>query len=128
MLIGIHTAIVECSQCKIKIYGGTPNGSICPKCRRHCCFNHIGTIGEHDKLPSNGFCDACEKEVDEHKRIVAAGGVYWQCRGCKQKGVIRETAELSALVRKEMKIEAPDPCGIEFEKCEEHTVKPEDPK
>lgn len=72
-------------------------------------------IEEHEKLPG-GLCYACEEEIKQHREIVAAGGIHWRCVDCKSEGVIKAESECAKEVRAHMKIEPPDPVGLEFYK------------
>lgn len=125
LLIGNRKAILQCGSCQSVIYGHRPSEP-CPKCseRGRDNFTRVGYIGEHDKIPSR-LCSDCIKELDEHKKLVAAGGIYFKCAKCHITGVVLGQTKLAKSVRKQMKIEAPNPCGIQFDSCEQHTVAPE---
>lgn len=77
-------------------------------------------VDEHEKVPDNDVCAACESELKEWEGEIARGGIYWQCKSCSLRGVIKHNAPVCDLVRTEMGIDKPAPCGIEFDKCEEH--------
>jgi hypothetical protein len=59
------------------------------------------------------LCDRCQKEHDEHLKIVEQGGVFWKCASCGRTGVIKPN-EFTAAVRESCGIAAPAPCGVEF--------------
>lgn len=106
-----------CNSCKTIHYGGANRD---PRTNRRAC-NNCGSevftrqsIDEHEKIP-HGLCHFCEKEVALHKKLVEEGGVYWRCRDCKASGVIKDSP-FTKLVRENLNIEAPQPCGIEFSK------------
>jgi ssDNA-binding Zn-finger/Zn-ribbon topoisomerase 1 len=121
MLIGNRTSIYRCGNrdCGITIYGHRMSEP-CPKCHDRGPHEKIGEVGEHDKLPATEPCDKCKAELAEHKQIVADGGIYFKCAQCGKSGVIKNTAPLCAMVREKMGVPAPKPCGVEFDKCEEH--------
>jgi len=59
-----------------------------------------------------GLCDACKEQI----QIVKDGGVFFKCKDCGANGAIKKDAPLAKAVRKQMGIEAPEPCGVEFTK------------
>jgi hypothetical protein len=131
MLIGSRTSILQCNSCGITIYGHKPSKP-CPKCKNGGPystgnFTHVGTIGERDKLPGS-LCDKCKAEIESFKKIVADGGIYFKCKTCKNTGVIKSKSDICRLVREKLKVEKPDPCGIEFENCEQHAVEESETK
>ncbi len=81
---------------------------------------HWEDVDEYEKVPDSDVCKKCEEEQDEWKAEIDRGGIYWQCASCSLRGVIKHNAEICRTVREQMKIPAPQPCGLEFEKCEEH--------
>lgn len=87
LLIGAYDSIRKCNNCKIELIGFTSTAQ-CPKCKQSGS-TFVRTIGEYEKLPSNSLCDTCQKEVDEHKALVEAGGVYFKCKECNNTGVIK---------------------------------------
>jgi hypothetical protein len=115
ILIGADEGVYKCSSCEITVFGyghGT-----CPSCKKSHVLKRERMIGEHEKLPG-GLCEACEKEEAEHKVVVEAGGVYFRCADCGVAGVIKGTSQFAIHARKQLKVEAPKPCGIEFTKKE----------
>jgi hypothetical protein len=80
--------------------------------------DHIREVGEHESVYI-GLCDECESEEKEHHSIVKEGGVFWKCKECHRDGVIKKSG-FADHIRSHMGIEAPKPCGVEFEKCSEH--------
>lgn len=88
----------------------------CGTCHGAAGFENLGEFdGTTDRLPAGEPCDKCKKEMDEHKRIVEAGGIYWKCSKCESEGVILGASELAGDVRRHMKIDPPAPCGVDFE-------------
>jgi DNA-directed RNA polymerase subunit RPC12/RpoP len=79
-------------------------------------------IEESDRI-MGGLCDECAAEVKEHEAIVAAGGVYFKCK-CGMRGVVKAESPIAAIVRENLNLPAPEPCGLEVEAC--HVCKPED--
>ena len=120
ILIGARTRIDKCSECGTTVYGGISLRSPC-RCGRRSSVT-IGHIGKHDKLPASQPCAKCRAEIDNHKAVVAEGGIYWKCKECTREGVILARSKYAKAVRKQLKVKKPDPCGIEFEKCIEHTT------
>jgi len=77
-------------------------------------------VEEREKLPASQPCNKCKEEMKAHMKLVAEGGVYWKCKMCSYEGIVKPGTELAKHVRKEMKIEPPKPCGLMFQKCDEH--------
>jgi len=73
-----------------------------------------------EKVPDIELCSNCEKELENFHAIVKAGGVYFRCKECENEGVIRKS-EFADEVRRLNKVEAPAPCGVEFDTCSQHT-------
>jgi transposase-like protein len=106
-----------CSRCREHTAFGQKRPDQCPKCNN--TKEYLSADGEYetsstDRAPGS-LCNSCEKEIEEHKAIVANGGVYWKCSNCKSEGVVKAEAELSKAVRKDHP--APDPIGVELESC-----------
>lgn len=59
-------------------------------------------------------CDECKARQKDADDEVKRGGVYWKCTRCGSTGAIKAEHELSKAVRKQMNIEAPDPCGVDL--------------
>lgn len=78
----------------------------------------VGMVPE-GRLPATQPCDSCNKELEEWGKIVADGGVYWQCASCDKTGVVLPS-EFANLVRAKHGIDPPGPCGVEFMTCDEH--------
>jgi len=74
-------------------------------------------VPEHEKVPASEPCDDCQKELKEHKAIVADGGVYVTCKECGMTGVLRPGVPLAVRVREHSGIAAPDPVGYEHDGC-----------
>jgi DNA-directed RNA polymerase subunit RPC12/RpoP len=122
MLIGNRTAIVKCESCGNKVIGGLRSGEKCPACQHRSTGRgeHVGSVGEHDKLPASRPCAKCRQELAEHKAIVEAGGLYFRCKECNKQGVIKAEAEFAKALRLQHNKPAPELCGVEFEKCSDH--------
>lgn len=71
-------------------------------------------------VPAEQLCARCIDEVTTFKNEVVKGGVFWHCGGCNKYGVIKADTPLAKATRKEAGIEAPEPCGLQFEVCMEH--------
>ncbi len=139
---GINPALTICPRCRGEgrdlVLAGNSNKWKCLNCDRlhvvyvgqalkmECeCGNryrnnksrweNVGKFdGSKDKA-IGGLCEACEKEMAEHKKIVEAGGVYWRCKDCGSSGVIKADSDYSKAVRKELGIAPPKPGGVEFD-------------
>ena len=111
LLLGAVDKVYRCLKCGM-LHIGYPKGKICQKCSGDVEFER--KLDDHERLPGN-WCDACEKEAKEHEEIVDAGGIYFKCADCKVEGVLKPS-EYTELVRKQIGVEAPKPCGIEYTK------------
>ena len=64
------------------------------------------------------------KELEQHlkfKSIVESGGAYWKCKECPQGGVLTAESKLAIALRETSGVASPDPVGIEFDTCDQHT-------
>lgn len=115
ILIGIHDKKYKCSHCN-QIYFGYPKRGECIKCG----FNvtRIGEVGEYEKLPASQPCDKCKAKNKAVEKAVAEGGIHWNCKDCGSAGAFGVNHPLSAVVRKQMNIQAPDPVGVELNKVD----------
>ena len=113
VLIGAHAYIGRCQGCGLTIY--RQRGGACPKCKGS--VEYVRGIEDNERL-TGGLCDKCTEEQNGLKAEVVAGGIYWRCSDCQSHGVLKRTSELAIAVRRQMKIEAPAPCGVEFSKTE----------
>lgn len=123
VLAGNRNYYTTCNNCGMRGYG-IPVGDRCKKDGCHGHFDRRKELEASEQLPGD-LCDGCEKEIVEHKAVVAAGGIYWKCDACNQQGVIKATAPICQTVREQSGIKPPAPVGIAFDKCEEHTPKEE---
>jgi len=108
MLIGNRDKKFTCGQCGVVSYGSV-------KCLKPDCNGNTGKkekIGEYERLPSSEPCDNCQGQID----MVIAGGIFFKCLDCNTAGAIKPEHPLSINIRKQHKIEAPKPVGIEFTK------------
>ena len=110
ILVGSRDSIFEC--CGITLIGGGP----CPKCKSSLNAKFVRKLEDHERLPAREPCDKCKAELENFKKEVEAGGVFFFCEDCHCEGVIKASAPMAAEVRKTMNIEPPKPCGIKFDK------------
>jgi hypothetical protein len=113
VLVGADEWVYTCSSCSTTVFGY--GSGTCPKCQETRTLNRVRKMEDNEKLPG-GLCEACEKEVAEHKAVVEAGGVYFMCEDCGVEGVIKGTAPLAKMAREKLKVEAPKPLGVKFSK------------
>jgi len=73
----------------------------------------------NERIISSQPCRKCIEHINEMEQIVKEGGVYFKCKECQQDGVIKKN-KFTNRVREHTGIEAPDPCGVEFNYCVEH--------
>jgi len=121
VLLGSSNFRNQCPHCEAWVYGGL-RSQPCPKCGERGIGQNRTELTKYERLPG-GLCKECEDELKLHKDIVDAGGIYFKCKKCDKTGVIKGHTEIAKLVREKLKVEAPAPCGIEFDNCEHHTVK-----
>lgn len=107
LLVGNRDYFTICPKCNTRLIGGGK----CPQCREA----GVNRTMLPSRIPA-GICDACQAKNKECEEVVAAGGIHWRCSDCGSAGAIRGTSELAQAVRKQMGIELPAPCGIEFSK------------
>ncbi len=111
---------LECNKCKAIVYGRATSPAKCPQCgnsgRGYDVFHTLETDVEAPKNLTGGLCDECIAKHEEAKAEVERGGIYWVHEACGSEGAIKAESKLSIDVRKQTKIEAPDPVGIKFEK------------
>jgi len=96
------------------------------------CGNQLTNVREITErhIVTGAICDECKKLKDETAKVVAEGGIYFRCADCGSEGAIRASSTLAKAVRKQMKVKAPAPCGVEFSKndcpaCSEPSEKEE---
>jgi len=70
-------------------------------------------------IVGDALCRDCEDEQELHATIVKEGGVYFSCEKCPVTGVLRASSGLAKAVRE--KHPAPDPVGLQFDDCSQHT-------
>jgi hypothetical protein len=111
LILAGDARVYQCQTCKQKMIGDRAES--CPKCHVKMAYLEKFTPEFGTKLPSREPCDNCKNEIEEHRRIVADGGIYWKCSACTASGVIKMDGFTMA-VRAQLKIDAPKPCGVEF--------------
>ena len=110
ILLGAVDYKYECSSCG-RMHIGRPKSGVCS------CGMTLGKgilIGDFEVLPASDFCDACQEELLYFKAEVMKGEVFWKCDTCGNSGVIVAGFKLAVLIRKELRIEPPGLCGIDF--------------
>lgn len=116
-LLGVANGVYTCKSCGLKHVGfaGSPKDG-CQKCGSRD-FKRT-ELYDYDKVPG-GLCAECEARQKACDDEVKAGGVYFRCKKCGSQGAIKAGVELAKKVREHMKIEAPDPVGVELDECSE---------
>ncbi|MBF0553240.1 MAG: hypothetical protein HQK96_01640 [Nitrospirae bacterium] len=91
----------------------------CPRCGagkdKDRYASHFEVIERNAEAPmkmSGGLCPKCDKMRKDADLEVSKGGIYWKCDKCGSTGAVKATSELSKNIRKKMKIEPPNPCGV----------------
>jgi len=113
-------------------------------------LSDVVCVEEHERVPDTHNCEKCQTELNEHKRIVEDGGVFFKCKTCDATGVLRAKSQLAIEVRREVQRTADKEaaanekakfhddwytarqgtgstyiqCGVEFDNCKQHTVEP----
>jgi len=116
VFLGNQDKIYVCDNCGMQHIGypdKPPVRGNCPKCHIKMRFDH--TIEKGERIPGE-YCDNCVKEMEEHRKIVEAGGLYFRCKDCGCEGVIQAKSEFAINLRKEQGIPAPKLLRIEFDK------------
>ena len=115
-LVGINNRVITCGTCGVNNVAAK-FGDKCGGCGgRLSSRDKWRELEEHEKIP-DGLCDECQEEVEKHKAIVQAGGVYWKCSSCNAKGVIKRS-EYSLEVKRAMGLEEDAMCGVMFSKLD----------
>jgi len=112
ILVGVHDTVYRCVSCGMK-HIGRPKGGACQK-----CFSGVvedRKLEDNERLPASQPCEKCQKLNEAANTMVAAGGIHWKCKKCGSSGAIKADHPYAKDVRKQMGIEPPDPCGIEFD-------------
>lgn len=109
LLFGKANKIYKYDDCNV-MHIGYPTRGVCPKCKSKVIYQR--ELEDHERVAA-GLCDECRKEVEEHKRIVEDGGVYFRCLACRKEGVIRKCGVIEDM-RVQLKLGPTDPCGVEF--------------
>jgi hypothetical protein len=117
-LIGNRDKKRTCDNCDTVNYGAKASDS-CGKCGLSLRTAKAEEIREGERLPG-GLCNDCQAEQKEHREIVEQGGVYWKCRECTLRGVIKPSP-FAEMVREQLGTPTPQLCGVEFEHCIEHS-------
>lgn len=114
-LVGL-AKLWKCGRCgAVHVEQGKRPPRKCQKCG-HGLFSFVEDFdGWKHKVAGSEPCGRCKKELAKFIEIVKAGGVFWRCKDCGAEGVIR-AGEFAELVRKKTEIEAPELCGVEFDK------------
>ena len=85
-------------------------------------------VPEDERVIKLGLCGECDKPADvmdepEIAEAINEGGVLWRCLECRQGGAIKyseSTKEFCDAAREQNGVEFGQPCGVEFDKCEQH--------
>ena len=123
IMTGNRRAVTTCPSCNTQNFGSRQSDT-CGRCNHELRGGSSRKMEEKEKLPGTTVCDKCKAELKEHKNIVLAGGVHFRCKDCSCVGVIKNTSEFAAKVRKAHKLSEPDDdgnykeCGVEFTKAE----------
>ena len=128
IMLGANESKYTCPECGCVHYG-RPDKRQCGQCGQHFHRDNWRRekIGEYEKLPASRPCALCREKNEECAKVVAEGGIHWRCKDCGSAGAIRAASELAIDIRKQMGIEAPAPCGVEFDKkscpaCSEYAI------
>ncbi len=107
-LLGSANKIYECPRCNIRQLGS----KICSKCKGSMQF--LRELDDCERIPASEPCKKCQKELEDHKAEVEAGGVYWRCKDCGSEGVIMATSNYAKAVRDQHELHNGEPCGVKF--------------
>jgi ribosomal protein L37AE/L43A len=95
--------------------GLNPRMAACQRCGKEYGVALMGAVDfPEGKTVYQGLCEECDDEMKRFRRIVEEGGVYWKCEHCNRNGVLMPQADLAKAVRLNMKINPPEPCGVQF--------------
>jgi len=112
ILVGANDKVHKCEDCGM-LHIGAPKHMKCQKCGKYNLSFHT-ILGDSDKLPASQPCDACQKEIELHRSIIAEGGIYWKCAFNKNHNGVIKPNKFTIAVRSQLKVNPPSPCGIEF--------------
>ena len=123
ILTGTRRTVIKCPNCGCQNFGSRESEK-CGRCQSPLRGGESRKMEEHEKLPG-GLCESCEKEVLEHKKVVAEGGLHFNCKQCNMTGVIKAQSPSCMEVRKKLNLDKKidgeyPPAGIEFEACIQH--------
>ena len=72
-----------------------------------------------------GICTDCEDQLAKFDEELAKGGIFFKCEQCTTTGMIIGSHPLAIATRLQLAVVAPNPVGVEFATCEEHTPQDE---
>lgn len=112
ILMGARDQVITCKSCGVRNFGYTARHK-CPSCKTPLRGSPTRTIEDSEHLPM-GLCADCERERINQMGEVAKGGVYFRCTNCEVTGVVKADSPFAREARDGLGIQAPEPCGIEF--------------
>ena len=113
ILLGNRDSVITCPFCNTANYGAIRSDK-CGSCGQPLSRGESRKIEEHERIPGS-LCKTCKEEVENFKKEVEKGGIYWKCK-CGATGVIKGGSELAVQVREKSGIKE-GPVGVELDKC-----------
>jgi len=108
VMMGLSDHFGICTACKTMNIGLPPGETACRDCSGKLV--EVGPIPDDALLPQ--YCPACAEDIATSQKMVAEGGVIWECRDCHNSGAFSGEHPISELTRKETGCPSPEPCGV----------------
>ena len=105
---------VECN-CGTIGYGMTSRDK-CTNCGQVGQWGKRIELDDYEKVPAASPCDKCREGNETANEAVRNGGIFFKCEaGCF--GAVQKS-DFADNLRAELKVPAPDPCGIMFSEAD----------
>ena len=114
LMLGRVNKIYKCNACNAENLDHVQPAK-CARCGERG-LKFVRELDDGERIPS-GLCKKCEDEAALHRKEVEAGGVYFQCKSCGARGVIKAATGYAKKLRAHLNKPAPEAFGVELEEC-----------